>query len=126
MRVALSLVFLIVLYVPMAMAGETISGLWQETSTPDYKSSHVIFSQDGEEIVVTCYWEFKGQKVVWHGHGTRRGKQVVYTITHTVCPPDFAQKGEHKLTISPDGKTMTGKWSNARKESGPLKFVRKK
>jgi len=117
---------LLLLTTPAVLAGDSISGLWQEVSTPEHKSSFVVFSQDGEKVHVACYWEYRGQEVVWHGKGTRKGHRVKYAYNTTRGPSNWEPYGVHDLTLSKDGKTMTGTWTNQRKESGPLKFIRKK
>ncbi|MBN2496907.1 MAG: hypothetical protein JXR96_20115 [Deltaproteobacteria bacterium] len=126
MRVASGLVLVIVLLAPEALADDSISGLWKETSTPGHKSSFVVFSQDGEQVVASCYWEHEGRSIVWHGIGTRKGRRIAYRVTHTRYPQGWVRLGEHRLTLSEDGKTMTGRWTNSRQESGLLVFVRKK
>ena len=125
MRALVGLVLLL-LTAPAARAGDSISGLWEEVSTPEHKSSFVIFSQDGETIHAACYWEYKGHKVVWHAKGTRTGNKVKYSYSTTRGPAKWEPYGVHVLTLSKDGKTMTGTWENQKKQSGPLKFIRKK
>jgi len=125
-KAAFGLILLLLLLTPAALAGDSISGLWEEVSTPEHKSSVVIFSQEGETIHVASYWEFRGQKVVWHGKGTRKGNLVKYSYSTTRGPSKWEPYGVHDLTLSKDGKTMTGTWKNQKKQSGPLKFIRKK
>ena len=123
---AVGLALLLLLTAPAVRAGDSISGLWEEVSTPGHKSSFVVFSQDGETVHVACYWEFKGQPVVWHGKGTRKGGKVKYSYSTTRGPAKWEPYGVHDLTLSKDGKSMTGTWTNQKKQTGPLKFIRKK
>jgi hypothetical protein len=110
-------------WIPVASAPDPISGLWKEASTPKHENSFVVFSQDAGLLFVTCYWEFEGTPIGWHGEGSAWGNQVEYAYKSTKIRPGWDPVEKHELTLSADGKTLTGIWKNTRGESGPLKFI---
>jgi len=103
-------------------AEQNIGGVWRETSTGDIKNSIVIVSQSGTALTVVSSWEYRGGQILWQGSGSISGRKVVYQIRHTMYPPGWGVEGTHKLDVSADGRSMTGVWTNAKGESGPLKF----
>ena len=111
-------------WISAASAADPISGLWKEVSTPKHENSYVVFSQDAGMLFVTCYWEFEGTPIVWHGVGSAWGNQVEYAYKSTRIRSGWDPIGKHELTLSADGKTLSGTWKNTRGESGPLKFIR--
>jgi hypothetical protein len=110
--------------IQVATAADSISGLWKEVSTPKHENSYVVFSQDAGLLFVTCYWEFEGTPIVWHGVGSAWGNQVEYAYKSTKIRSGWDPVGKQEMTLSPDGKTLTGTWKNTRGESGPLKFIK--
>lgn len=122
--VTLIFVVCIVAFIPVVSSAASISGVWREVSTSDHVNSYVVFSQDGSAIYVTCYWEFKGTSIVWHGRGYRNGNYVEYNYKHSDMAPGWSVEGVQKLTVSVDGRVMDGQWSNSRGESGYVKFIK--
>jgi hypothetical protein len=107
-----------------ASAADPISGLWKEVSTPKHENSYVVFSQDAGMLFVARYWEFEGTSIVWHGIELVWGNQVEYAYKSTRIRSGWDPIGKHEMTLSSDGKTLTGTWKNSRGESGPLKFIK--
>jgi hypothetical protein len=75
-------------------------------------------------LFVACYWEFEGTSIVGHGVGSVWGNQVEYALKSTRIRSGLDPDGRHELTLSADGKTLSGTWKNTRGESGPLKFIK--
>jgi len=56
--------FFIFCMASIAMAGENISGIWQDVD-PIAGNSQCIYAQFGNKVQVTAYFEFQG--VPWYG-----------------------------------------------------------
>ena len=95
-------------WISAASAADPISGLWKEVSTPKHENSYVVFSQDAGMLFVTCYWEFEGTPIVWHGVGSAWGNQVEYAYKSTRIRSGWDPVGKQELTLSADGKTLSG------------------
>ena len=105
--------------------GQDINGVWSETSTADHENSTVVICQLGEQVYLTCYWEYKGQPVVWKGECTRNGNQLEFDTKHAKIIKGWDPNVRQKLTISNDGKSMSGKWVNSKNESGSVSYIKK-
>ncbi len=115
----------IVLFGSFSIYSQNIDGVWEETSTTEHKNSTVVICQLGDNVYLTCYWEFRGAPIVWKGEGKREGNRIAFDYEHSKLVTGWDPKGKQVLTISGDGKKMTGTWSNTRNESGPLTYIRK-
>jgi hypothetical protein len=75
-------------------------------------SSVAVYAQDGNKVYVTGYYVINGQPRVWYGYGQRQGNTISYSYKITVGPSRLAAErkntGKHTLTISSDGRSMTG------------------
>ena len=74
-------------------------------------NSIVVYAQDGNTVYATGYYDINGQPRVWYGKGQREGNIISHSYKITRGPASLTtmKPGKHILTISPDGKTMTGK-----------------
>lgn len=100
-----------------------VSGLWTDVNTKDFKHGYLIIAQDNNDIHITHYLEYKGQPMVEFGRGSRSDNQLDYQVKVTRKIPGWVTKGQHQLTLSADGQTLTGRYVS-KAGSGPLKFVR--
>ncbi|MDQ5986264.1 MAG: hypothetical protein CSYNP_01983 [Syntrophus sp. SKADARSKE-3] len=100
---------LLLFAVNTAFAAATFDGVYGEVGDA---SSVAVYSQDGNTVNVTGYYVINGQPRVWYGRGKREGDTISYSYKITLGPSRLAAErkntGKHTLTISPDGRTMTG------------------
>jgi len=122
-------VVLAILFVSsIAAAAENFSGLWEDKN-PDTVNSYYIYSQFGNKVQAAGYFEFKGVPCVWSGTGTVNGNEVEHTVIYSKKYPHPSWKGADGklvLTLSPDGKTLMGKWFNNNGDSGTKIIVKRK
>jgi len=101
--------FTVLLVASISHGGASINGFWHQ---PDESDSLILFSQEGKNIHVLGTYAINGQPRVWHGSGQRYGDTISYTYTITLGPAQALaagrNTGKHTLTISPDGRAMTG------------------
>jgi hypothetical protein len=107
-----------------AQQSNNIGGVWRETSTNEIVNSIVVVSQDGNNLTLCAYWEFRGNQFVWQATGTINGRKVVYQLKHTKYLAGWGVEGVHELELAGDGRSMIGQWKNNKGESGSLKFVK--
>ena len=111
-----------------AIAGENFSGIWEDKN-PDTVNSQYIYSQFGNKVQVVGYFEYKGVPCVWSGIGTVNGNEVEHTVNYSKRYPHPTWKGADGklvLTLSPDGRTLNGKWHNNNGDSGSKIIVKRK
>jgi len=108
---------------PIAAAKQwpNASGIWQE-STGDHAYRVSIFHK-GETLHAVGVGTYKGQKVVWYGHGTVKGAEIEYDYEFALAPEKWVP-GHHSLTLSADGNTMSGTWKDERGSGGKLTRTR--
>ncbi len=103
-----------------------LNGLWTKTTSPD-PNNIAIFYHEKNLVKAVGYSEIDGTRVVWYGKGEIKGNhlQCKYRHAEKAIPPGWAQQGVMELTLSHDGKEMTG---TARAMSGDwfgmISFVR--
>ena len=126
-------IFFIFCTLPVAVAQENMSGIWDEDAqsqkTSDVSSSQVMYAQFGNQIQVIGYFEYRGVSCVWSGTGTVKGSAVEHAVNYSKRYPDPAWKGADGrlvLTLSPDGRILTGTWHNNNGDSGSKKYVKRK
>jgi len=105
-----SFVLVLLLFViSTAFAEVTFDGVYGEVGDA---SSVAVYAQDGNMVHVTGYYVISGQPRVWYGKGKREGNTISYSYKITLGPSRLAAErkntGKHTLTISADGRTMTG------------------
>jgi hypothetical protein len=117
----------------VARAEENMSGIWemdaQSQRTSGLSNYQIIYAQFGNRLQAAGYFELRGVSCVWSGMGTVKGSAVEHTVTFSKRYPDPAWKGadgRYVLTLSPDGRTLTGTWCNNNGDSGPIGFVKRK
>jgi hypothetical protein len=112
-------------YITFAVAESNISGLWGDGDrNPSLTNYQVIYSQIGNKINSAGHCEWNGTPVVWHGSGFIDGNKVEISFTYSKSPGwNDGDSGKHVFTLSPDGKTLSGKWINNRGQSGIAKHV---
>jgi len=82
-----------------------VNGVWKADA------STFIFFQEGSTIKVMCSYSRDNRPIVWYGEGSISGSQVRYRLHHTSnTVPAGWEDGIHELTVSPDGKSMSGTW----------------
>jgi len=112
----------------IAMAGDNFSGIWEDKN-PDTVNSQYIYSQFGNKVQVAGYFEYKGVPCVWSGTGTVNGNKVEHTVNYSKRHPDPIWRGADGklvLTLSADGKTLSGTWYNNNGDSGSKIIVKRK
>jgi hypothetical protein len=102
-----------------------LSGLWQSAESDHAKNDYLIIAQEDNAIFVSHYLEWKGQPLIEHGSGLRDGDTIHYAVRVSRGIPGWAVAGTHHLTLSPDGKTLSGHFKDNRGNTGPIKFTRK-
>ena len=105
----------------------SIVGTWEDDS-PDLSNSRYTYSQSGNNIQLRGSFVHKGFTCEFSGTGTIKGNKVVHSVTYSKRPPDPAWRGADgglELTVSPDGKTMTGTWHNNNHDSGAKRLVKR-
>jgi hypothetical protein len=120
--------FFIFCMASIVMAGENFSGIWEDQN-PGTVNSVYIYSQSGNKVQVTGYFEHRGVPCVWSGTGTVNGNKVEHTVNYSKRHPDPIWRGADGkliLTLSADGKTLSGTWYNNNKESGTKTIVKRK
>jgi hypothetical protein len=120
---SVSFVFVLLLFVvSVSFAEITLDGVYEEVGGTN---SIVVYAQDGNTVYVTGYYDINGQPRVWYGQGQREGNIISHSYKITRGPSSLTtmKPGKHVLTISPDGKTMTGKatTSEGKSESFTMK-----
>ena len=113
----------------IAMAEENISGVWEDVD-PMAVNAQSVYAQFGNKVHATGYFEFQGvQPCVWLGTGTINGNKVELTVIFSKKPSDpiwNGADGKYVLTLSPDGRTLSGTWYNKNGASGAKKIVKRK
>lgn len=127
-RLSIIVVLLVGCIVSIAFAGQNISGIWVAMEdNPEVSNLQVIYSQIGTKVNAVAYFEYKGVPCVWHGNGTVSGNKAKYSVNYSKHYPGWnGADGKHVMTISTDGKTMTGNWYNQNGDSGRMTYSKKK
>lgn len=100
-----------------------INGVWEDINSGVQNAVAIISEQNGK-IIFSHYLEWKGQKFVESGTGKRNGNTIVYTVDVTLPIEGWATKGTHTLTLSEDGNTLKGTFTDNKKREGPISFKR--
>jgi hypothetical protein len=100
-----------------------INGIWEDIN-PGVQNAVAIISEQNGKITFSHYLEWKGQKFVESGNGTRNGNTLIYTVDVTLPIEGWATKGTHTLTLSEDGNTLQGTFKDNKKREGPIAFKR--
>jgi len=109
-----------------AMAELNISGVWA-TGDKSISNEQTIYSQRGNKVVVTGYFEINGAPHVWHGTGTLKGNALEYSYSWG-RNPDMGNgpNGKHVITFAADGKSFTCQWSDNNGNSGTFRSIKRK
>lgn len=100
-----------------------INGVWEDINS-GVQNAVAIISELNGKIIFSHYLEWKGQKFVESGTGTRNGNTIIYTVDVTLAIEGWATKGTHTLTLSEDGNTLQGTFIDNKKREGPIAFKR--
>lgn len=100
-----------------------INGVWEDINSGVQSAVAIISEQDGK-VIFSHYLEWKGQKFVESGTGTRTGNTIIYTVDVTLPIEGWATQGTHTLTLSSDGNTLEGTFIDNKKRTGPIAFRR--
>jgi hypothetical protein len=109
-----------------ALRAADLNGIWTKTTSPD-PNNITIFYHEKNVVKAMGYSEIDGIKVVWHGEGQMKGShlQCSYRYAENAIPDGWEPEGVMELTLSQDGKEMTGTArSNSGGWSGEIGFVR--
>ena len=116
-----------------ARAQENMSGIWDEDTqsqrTSEVSGSVIIYAQFGNELRAIGFFEYKGDTCVWAGTGTVNGKAVEHSVNYSKwgsLPGYKDADGGLALTLSPDGRTLTGTWHSNNGSSGTKKYVKRR
>jgi hypothetical protein len=104
----------------------SVEGDWTDDH-PALVNNIVTFRQEGNRITARGSFTFNGFRCEWVGTGTLNGNRLEHTINYTRRPPDAAWRGADGrvvLTLSPDGRSLTGTWYNNNGDSGPKRLYR--
>lgn len=100
-----------------------INGVWEDINS-GVQNAVVIISEQNGKVIFSHYLEWKGQKFVESGIGTRNGDTITYTVDVTLPIEGWATAGTHTLVLSKDGKTLEGTFVDNKKRNGPISFKR--
>jgi len=100
-----------------------INGVWEDIN-PGVQNAVAIISEQNGKVIFSHYLEWKGQKFIESGTGTRNGNKIVYTVDVTLPIEGWATKGTHTLVLSEDGNTLEGTFIDNKKREGPISFKR--
>jgi hypothetical protein len=100
-----------------------INGVWEDIN-PGVQNAVAIISEQNGKVIFSHYLEWKGQKFIESGTGTRNGNKIVYTVEVTLPIEGWATKGTHTLVLSEDGNTLEGTFIDNKKREGPISFKR--
>ena len=104
----------------------SIAGDWRDEN-PDVSHAVASYTQDGEQIRVRGSFVYHGFRCEWVGSGTINGNRVTHSVEYTRRPPDEAWRGADGrlvLTLSEDGRVLSGTWSNKNGHSGGKRLSR--
>ena len=122
----ISVLAILLFAVSVAFAEVSFDGIYEQVEDA---GSIAIYAQDGNTVYVTGHYVIGGQPRIWYGKGQRDGNTISYTYKITVGPSRLAAEnkhtGKHVLTISSDGKTMTGKATASDGTSAAVTMKRK-
>lgn len=100
----------------------SIDGVWEDDNS-GVKNAIAIFSeQENNQILYTHYLEWNGQKFVESGIGYREGNTITVAVKVTTTIEGWATEGTHVLTISEDGKSLKGTYSDSMDRHGEIAF----
>ena len=110
---------------PATIAPISITGLWADSNSAAFTNCHAIFSEKDGKVSFAHYLEFNGTGMVEEGKGTITGNKVQYDVIVTKAIPGWALAGTHILTLSDDGKKLSGIFKDAKGNTGPIVFVKR-
>lgn len=117
---------IIVFMVSTVFAEQNVSGIWVSEGS-GVSNAQLIYAQNGTKLQVAGYFEVNGSPYVWHGTGTVKGNVLEYSVLYSKNPDSGdGPNGRHVMTLSPDGKTVSGKWFNNYGKSGTGSYVKQK
>ncbi len=99
-----------------------INGVWEDSNSVAFQNAVLILSDNNGEINMSHYLEWKGQKFLEYGKGSRTGNTIIYDTEVTIPINGWASKGTHQLVLSEDGQTLRGTYSDNMGKSGPIVF----
>lgn len=102
----------------------SIDGVWKDDNNGVSNAVAIFSEQDNNQIVFTHYLEWKGQKFIESGIGKREGNVIICKVKVTTPIEGWATEGVHTLTISEDGKSLNGTYSDNKSRSGSLSFIK--
>ena len=118
---------LMLLVVSTKALGADVTGLWRYEEIPD---SQVIISQDGNVLYISACHALNGAPaaVISYGIGVIDGDKIKLQFK-AVRRPNSTWGGANgvtyeELTVSPDGKTITGTWRNDVGQGAAAKLIR--
>jgi len=93
-----------------------LNGLWTKTTSSD-PNNIAIFYHEKNVVKAMGYGEIGGEKAVWYTEGEIKGNTLRcnYRYSEDAIPAGWEREGVMELTLSGDGKEMTG---TARSRSG--------
>ncbi len=100
-----------------------INGVWEDIN-PGVQNAVAIISEQNGKVIFSHYLEWKGQKFVESGIGTRKGDTITYTVDVTLPIEGWATAGTHTLILSKDGNKLEGTFVDNKKRNGPIAFKR--
>ena len=101
-----------------------VNGLWTDVAGPDFKNGYLVLAQDGDEIHMAHYLEYKGTPMVEYGRGSSKNGKIVLHVKVSKPIPGWATAGTHTLQLSDDGNMLKGEYADSRGNKGPLEFRR--
>ena len=125
-RVAVFCLLTLVALSSKALAAD-VTGIWRYEGLPD---SEVIITQDGSLLHICAYHGLNGAPaaIISYGIGVIDGDRikVQFKVVRRPTPTWGGSNGVtyQDLSVSPDGKTITGTWRNDSGSGAAAKLIR--
>ena len=103
-----------------------VGGAWTKTTHSDPENVTVFFSE-GKTVKAIGYGRIGGGPAIWHAEGRFAGGalELSYHYSSDATPPGWEPDGTMRLTLSADGKTLSGTaTSKSGNWSGRVEFKR--
>jgi hypothetical protein len=117
-------VFLAVSAAGAEVKSPDVNGIWTDVAGPNFANTYLVLAQDGNEVHMAHYLEFKGMPMVEYGQGSFDKGKIVLHVKVSKPIPGWATAGTHTLQLSEDGDSLKGEYADSLGNKGPLEFKR--
>ncbi len=101
------------------------NGIWADSNSTAFTNGYAIFSVDLHgKLTMAHYVEFNGTPMIEKGIGFCTHNTLSYDVFVTKAIPGWPTTGQHVLTLSENGNTLRGYYTDSKGKKGPLVFKR--